>query len=438
MSMDPKDMFLTLKSGSGSKTVTQGTVPKQMIPTLQKEAERQVAERKAILEEELAANAQSKKQISAMADRLSADEGVSRGRAEEAYQEWKKAGADLNDQRKALEAKQIDPNRLVASMPTWNKVSTALASAVGGYLEGYTRGQLKNTALEMLNRSIDQDIQIQKEEMGKQFQLLALSERQQSAMFSAFDKLSSERRSDALQVTKLQLAKMAMAAQDPQAKLKAADVINGINDQLNKYKIGSFDRTTKTSGGQSHQIVDPRLGALMASAGKGQQPMKPADPKLVSDAAAAQDAIDTVRGVKKAIADGKYSYAAQSAGEGLGIPFTDIKLANFNTESGRIVNDLRKQVPVLLKASGQDARSDFDIKHGEDLWLPKRNTEAGVLDAANRMEKKILGGMTKILKARAQADPSNIPAYLNFLKATASQGSDGGPQTGLPAGTRPQ
>lgn len=59
-------------------------------------------------------------------------------------------------------ATKIDPGNYFSQQPAWAKVLSLLSVAVGGFAQGYTRGQLRNTALDMMNDAIARDIDAQK------------------------------------------------------------------------------------------------------------------------------------------------------------------------------------------------------------------------------------------------------------------------------------
>lgn len=59
-------------------------------------------------------------------------------------------------------ATKIDPANYFSQQPAWAKVLSLLSVAVGGFAQGYTRGQLRNTALDMMNDAIARDIDAQK------------------------------------------------------------------------------------------------------------------------------------------------------------------------------------------------------------------------------------------------------------------------------------
>jgi len=60
---------------------------------------------------------------------------------------------------------QIDPNRAFKS--TWQVVGAAIAAAAGAYAQGLSRNTVPNTALAIINKAIDRDIQAQQMELGR-------------------------------------------------------------------------------------------------------------------------------------------------------------------------------------------------------------------------------------------------------------------------------
>lgn len=59
-------------------------------------------------------------------------------------------------------AAKIDPNNYWANKSGWQKALSLLSVAIGGFVQGYSRGQLPNTALAMINDEIARDIDAQK------------------------------------------------------------------------------------------------------------------------------------------------------------------------------------------------------------------------------------------------------------------------------------
>lgn len=92
-------------------------------------------------------------------------------------QKWARENSEFKAAQNELQTARIDPNRMWGSTSGLGKAATILAAAVSGYLSSKT-GQ-KNVALEMLQKSIDRDIDAQKATLnskhraisGKQSQL---------------------------------------------------------------------------------------------------------------------------------------------------------------------------------------------------------------------------------------------------------------------------
>lgn len=61
-----------------------------------------------------------------------------------------------------VRATKIDPSNYFSSQPAWAKMLSLISVGLGGFAQGYSGGRLPNTALDMLNRAIDQDIEAQK------------------------------------------------------------------------------------------------------------------------------------------------------------------------------------------------------------------------------------------------------------------------------------
>lgn len=82
---------------------------------------------------------------------------------------------EISDKRKALQddiaAFHVDPHRVIKNMSTGDKILTALGLIIGGMGAGLTHGP--NLAYSFLEKKIDDDINTQKNELGKKQSLLS-------------------------------------------------------------------------------------------------------------------------------------------------------------------------------------------------------------------------------------------------------------------------
>jgi len=83
---------------------------------------------------------------------------------------------DMEELKTEIAATKIDPQNYWAKGSGFGQALSLLAVALGGFAEGYSGGRLKNTALDQLNRNIDQDIEAQKANLATKRGALAESQ----------------------------------------------------------------------------------------------------------------------------------------------------------------------------------------------------------------------------------------------------------------------
>lgn len=132
--------------------------------TAQREAEKKLAEAKAgqLSEEDELADKQEReygRQVKA----LEAMQKINRAKLDD----YDKGTAELEED---YNNSKIDPNRAFSS--TGSKVAAAIAIALGSFAQGMSRGQLPNSALQIIEGAIKNDIDAQKTEMQKKRDVL--------------------------------------------------------------------------------------------------------------------------------------------------------------------------------------------------------------------------------------------------------------------------
>jgi len=113
---------------------------------------------------------------------------------------------------KEIISKKIDPNRYMANMSTFGKVATALGLILGGIGQGMTGGK-ENLALRMLEKSIDNDLDAQREELGKKNNLLTAYYR----MYGDIQQARAAAKATALQVVQMQAHAISEQSRSQQA-----------------------------------------------------------------------------------------------------------------------------------------------------------------------------------------------------------------------------
>jgi hypothetical protein len=133
--------------------------------------------------------------------------------------EFHKKDAELTDQ---LMTGKIDPNRVWNDMSTGNKVTAAIAIALGGIGSGLTGKS--NAALDVINGAIDRDIMSQKENMGKTQTLLAQNLQKYRTQADAYNMTKAQLMSAAQAKITLAATKMGTTQAMSQAKIQVADI----------------------------------------------------------------------------------------------------------------------------------------------------------------------------------------------------------------------
>lgn len=150
---------------------------------------------------------------------------------------------------------KIDPNRFYKNESTGSRIASAIGLMLSGAGSGVTGGP--NLAMQQLQRSVDNDIDAQKNEQGKNLNLYKMNQ----------EALGNDLHAQA--ATQNQLwsgvqAKVAMAtaqAQNPLVKLKGQEMINNIEQQKiqNRLQLGLIQ-------GQGGQPSQPGMQGNLSSA----------------------------------------------------------------------------------------------------------------------------------------------------------------------------
>lgn len=141
---------------------------------------------------------------------------------------------------------KIDPNRYYKNMSTGSRIASAIGLLFSGFGSGIT-GQ-PNIALGELNKAVDNDIDAQKNEQGKNLNLFKMN---QEALGNDVQAQAATQNQLYTGVqAKLQMA--ALQAKNPATQLKAQQMINDIEQQKiqNRMRLGLL---SQTEGGQSGQ-----------------------------------------------------------------------------------------------------------------------------------------------------------------------------------------
>ena len=150
-----------------------------------------------------------------------------------------------NELYDAIKNTQIDPKRWQHNQSTGAKIANAIGMALSGIGSGLT-GQ-KNLAQENINRAIDQDIDAQKNDQSKNMTLWKMNRERMDSDAEAH----AATRNQMLAGAKLDAETFMNAAQGPIAKAHAAQLIAGIDQQIELNKAFSTVTTGGAPGSES-------------------------------------------------------------------------------------------------------------------------------------------------------------------------------------------
>ncbi len=141
---------------------------------------------------------------------------------------------------------KIEPNRIWANAGTGNKIMASIGILLSGMGSGLTGGP--NLAMQVIDKTIDNDIAAQKAELGKKENLL-------SRNYRKYGDVQAATAATALQlntITQAQIAAAASKASGPAAQAQAGQAIAQLQLQSNQYKqqIAMFQMAQPAQGPQ--------------------------------------------------------------------------------------------------------------------------------------------------------------------------------------------
>jgi hypothetical protein len=134
--------------------------------------------------------------------------------------------ADNAKLQKDIQEQKIDPNRLWNNASTAGKISASIGIILGGIGAGL-QGSNHNVALDLINKSIDRDIDAQKSELGKKQGLLSMNMQKYHNATAA----QAATRLQFLGMAQAQIAKAAATSGSAQAQANAKIAISQIGVQ---------------------------------------------------------------------------------------------------------------------------------------------------------------------------------------------------------------
>jgi len=204
---------------------------------------------------------------------------------------------------------KVDPERYIKNMPTLQRITTVIASALGGLAEGLSSGAVKNNTLKMLDAAITRDIGAQKANIAQSLQALKMTGSQEREVWDRLKYWGKQQR-----LAAYDYAKMYEAAQASQAK--GMGEVTAHLQQMRLYdeakiKVGTLGRpkVVKTEQVKKRQAVMGGTGAKgskksLASMGLGGLTDKTTIRQLrekISKAANARDAASRLKQLMKKV-----------------------------------------------------------------------------------------------------------------------------------------
>jgi hypothetical protein len=164
--------------------------------------------------------------------------------------DYKKKDDEL---RQAYENNTLDPDRYIKNMGTGSKILAAIGIALSGVGSGLS-GQ-KNAALEQINSAIDKDIDAQKNEQSKSYNLWKMN---REAMGSDLE-ANLATQNQLLTGVQVKVQRAALAGKSAEAKLRAAQLSLQLEEQKNqnRLKLAMLQGSGDNGGGVSE--ADPAL-----------------------------------------------------------------------------------------------------------------------------------------------------------------------------------
>lgn len=228
-----------------------------------------------------AIKAMQEQNVQAMGKISEMEKSLGIANAEDEYMKAKlQASGDIEELRKW----EMDPQRFVKNMGNTQRAMLMLSSALGGFVEGFTGGNVKNRAFGLLDKAIDRDLTAQKSQYAKLLKSANMSVAEKKSALNELNKLNSNKKQLVLKHLALDQAGKALTLQDASAREQAIDAAMRIEKMMTPRK------TTTTQKGYSYRKVYNPLHAqhekrqlLKQNLDERGMQIKPPDPKTTRD-----------------------------------------------------------------------------------------------------------------------------------------------------------
>lgn len=302
----PEDKLIDLESSQSATSVTRGTP----VDAAYSEGMRQINVRK---EKQLLAQGEAERKRAVEEVDIRAEQIRKTDELREATQRQQNMinqRIQLWEDRQALAMKEraqmvVDPNRLWNNASAGSKLAAGLTVLIGGFLEGYTGGKIKETASAYIKTAVDKDIEAQKNAIaGKTAEAAAAT----NTLGYLIKKLGSTATGEANarkmieDTARIKLAEAVATSKKAIARINAKLIIEGLNEMQAKAKHemtnAAIDQIRSSSSESKSKTFDPYALAEAKAQGKG--------PGKVPDKLIAQ--FTAIEGLQKEILEYRKQY----------------------------------------------------------------------------------------------------------------------------------
>ena len=186
----------------------------------------------------------------------------------------------LAQTQEAVKNFKINPYKDIGVMQT---IGMAIAAGLGAFAQGYSGGRVPNTALQIINTALDRKASVQKQQYQKMLMDLNATKKQRNYLQNQMDKLLGQKKEATLRLAQLQTAQLANQDKRLQSRIGAAEMINKIQEEINKTRYDMQMKTVETkqqllgkSTATSTRGVDPLMLEAVKAQGKKKADKPPA------------------------------------------------------------------------------------------------------------------------------------------------------------------
>lgn len=191
-----------------------------------------------------------------------------KGKRDEAHRALQDASANYQKIMARLDEAKIDPDRYMREMPAGRAALAYIASALGGFAEGFSQGKVKNRVVGMLNAAVERDVAAQRTNIQKLLQSAQFAGVERNRLQSMLNMYEDRVRGAVKDTLALRLQEIAIASTDMKAKAQLSQIAAGF--AMKEAQVHSMMKPRVTSVTKKGP-----LGALMAKAQGKRKPLSP-------------------------------------------------------------------------------------------------------------------------------------------------------------------